>query len=114
MINNVKEKTIPGGFIIYEWAFEAEEGGKPYYFSISLFSSQMADLLRAVGAQEVTKNKFLWDSDNVIGCTVEFNIVHAADKKGTIREQLSDIKMLTGVPTKQESQDIAWGPEVIG
>ena len=101
MINNVKEKEIPGGYIVYEWSFEAEEGGKAKYFSLSMFSSQMSDLLRALGAQEVSKNRFEWDSEQIIGNTIEFNIVHVADKKGVIREQMSDIKMLSS-PSKQE------------
>lgn len=113
MITNVKEKEIPGGYIVYEWAFECEEGDKAKYFSMSMFSSQMSDLLRVLGATEVTKNRFEWSSEDVIGNTIEFNIVHAADKKGVIREQMSDIKMLSA-PSKQEKQEIAWGEDNIG
>lgn len=112
MINNVKEKTIKE-FIIYEWSFEAEVSGKAFYFGLSLFSSQMGDLLRALGCQEVTKNKFEWDSEQVIGNTIEFNICHVADKKGIIRETLSDIKLLSA-PTKSEKEDIAWGDDHVG
>jgi hypothetical protein len=108
MINNVKEKEIPGGYIVYEWSFEAEEGDKAKHFSLSMFSSQMAELLRVLGAVEVSKNKFNWESDDVIGNTLEFNIVHVADKKGVLREQMSDIKLLTLAPVKQ---DIAWGED---
>lgn len=113
MITNVKEKEIPGGYIVYEWAFETEEDGKSKYFSLSMFSSQMSDLLRILGATEVTKNRFEWDSDQFIGNTIEFNIVHVADKKGVVREQMSDIKLLTA-PSKQEKQDIAWGDDHTG
>lgn len=113
MINNVKEKEIPGGYIIYEWAFESEEDGKAKYFSMSMFSSQMADLLRALGYSEVSKNRFEWDSEQCIGLTIEFNIVHVADKKSVIREQMSDIKLLSEVP-KKESTEIVWGEDNIG
>lgn len=112
MINNVKEKNIKE-FIIYEWSFEAEVNGKAYYFSLSMFSSQMGDLLRALGCQEVTKNKFEWDSDQVIGNTIEFNICHVSDKKGVVREQMSDIKLLTS-PVKEKKEEIAWGDDNIG
>lgn len=108
MINNVKEKDIPGGYTVYEWSFEIEEGSKSKYFSISMFSSQMADLLRALNCQEVTKNKFEWDDEQVIGNTVEFNICHVADKKGTIREQMSDIKLLTQSPIPIKKEEIVW------
>lgn len=108
MIGNVKEKEIPGGFIVYEWAFEAEEGGKAKYFSLSMFSSQMADLLRALGCQEVTKNRFEWESEQVIGHTIEFNICHVADKKGVVREQMSDIKLLSDKPVAKKDEEIVW------
>lgn len=108
MINNVKEKEIPGGYIVYEWSFEIEGGGKAKYFSISMFSSQMADLLRALGCAETSKNKFEWDDEAVIGNTIEFNIVHVADKKGVIREQLSDIKMLSQAPVNPKNEEIVW------
>jgi hypothetical protein len=106
MINNVKEKDIPGGYIIYEWSFESLVNDKTFHFSISLFSSQMADLLRALGATETTKNKFEWEDSMAIGQTIEFNVCHSADKKGTIREQLSDIKLLSPGPAKKD--EIVW------
>lgn len=112
MINNVKEKNIKE-FILYEWSFESEVDNKSYYFGITLFSSQMSEILRALNCQEISNNKFEWDSEQVIGNTIEFNICHIADKKGVIREQLSDIKLLT-VPTKSEKQDIAWGDDKVG
>lgn len=97
MINNVKEKTVKE-YTMYEWSFEALVNEKPYYFGITLFSSQMADLLRALGCKEISKNKFEWDSDEIIGQTLSFNIVHVEDKKGVIREQMSDIKLLSNIP----------------
>lgn len=112
MINNVKEKTIKE-YILYDWSFECQEGENPYYFGLTMFSSQMADLLRALGCSETTKNKFEWEDEQVIGNTIEFNICHVADKKGVIREQMSDIKLLTA-PIKQEKQDIAWGDDKVG
>lgn len=109
MINNVKQKTVKE-FIIYDWSFEAEVEGKPFYFGLSMFSSQMGDLLRALGCKEEPKNKFTWKSEDVIGNTIEFNICHVADKKGVIREQLSDIKLLTA-PTSQAKHDVVWGTD---
>lgn len=113
MINNVKEKTVKE-FILYEWSFEAEVDGKPYYFGLTMFSSQMGDLLRALGCTETTKNKFEWDSEQVIGNTIEFNICHIADKKGVLREQMSDIKLLTKAPQPNKSEEIAWGDDKVG
>lgn len=112
MINNVKEKTVKE-FILYDWSFEAELDGKAYYFGLSMFSSQMGDLLKTLGCLEISKNKYEWDSEQVIGNTIEFNICHVADKKGIIREQMSDIKLLSA-PLKQEKQDIAWGDDHVG
>ncbi len=94
MINKIVKKEIKE-FIIYEWHFEALVNEKPFYFKIGLFSSQCADILRALGAEEVSKGKFNWKDEDQIGKTLSFNLTHQADKKGVIREQLSDIKLLT-------------------
>lgn len=107
MINNVKEKTVKE-FILYDWSFEANVDGKAFYFGLTMFSSQMGDLLRALGCTETTKNKFDWDDEKVIGNTIEFNICHAADKKGVIREQMSDIKLLTQAPPVDKKEEIIW------
>lgn len=108
MIRKVKKKTVKE-FILYDWSFESEVNGDPFYFGISLFSSQMADLLRACGAEEIAPNKFKWDDEEVCGLTLNFNLVHMADKKGTLREQLSDIKLLTEVPKKQPTiEQVQW------
>lgn len=100
-------KKEPKGFVIYEWKFESLKDDKPFYFGISLFSSQMTELLRALGAEEVSTNRFKWDDEKVVGNTLSFNIVHVADKKRVIREQLSDIKLLKSSPKKEE-EPIQW------
>lgn len=104
MINNVKEKEIKE-FILYDWSFETEVDGKAYYFGLTFFSSQMAELLRALNCKEVTKNKFEWEDEEVIGNTLEFNICHVPDKKGVVREQMSDIKLLTKSEPKTKTQE---------
>lgn len=112
MITAVVKKE-PKGFLMYEWKFETLKNDKLFYFSITLFASQMSELLKALGAEEVTPNRFKWDDEKVIGNTISFNLVHVADKKGVIREQLSDIKLLTQKST-QEKTDIAWGDDKVG
>lgn len=106
MINKVVRKEIKE-FIIYEWSFEALVEGKPFYFKIGLFQSQMAELLRALGAIETAPGRFDWDDEEVIGHTLSFNLVHFTDKKGVIREQLSDIKLMTSVP-KADPKEVQW------
>lgn len=108
MINSVKEKKVRE-YTMYEWSFEAFVDGKPFYFGITLFSSQMGDLLRALKAEEVTTNRFKWTSEGVIGHTLEFTLVHVADKKGVLREQLSDIQLLSAQQAEVKTPaDIAW------
>jgi hypothetical protein len=94
MITKIVRKEIKE-FIIYEWHFEALVNEKPFYFKIGMFSSQMADLLRALGCNEVSKGKFDWDDEEQVGKTLSFNLTHVADKKGILRETLSDIKLMT-------------------
>lgn len=76
------------GFILYEWHFMAPDLTE---IEITLFSSQMADLLRALKAEEPTSGKFIWDRDEVVGNHVSLNIVHAPDKKGIIRATITDV-----------------------
>ena len=109
-IEKVVRKEIKE-FIIYEWHFEALVNDKPFYFKIGLFSSQCADILRALGAEEISKGKFKWDNESVVGNTLSFNLTHQADKKGVLRETLSDIKMLTPSSNPNGVKDpsnIAW------
>lgn len=101
----------PKGFVIYEWSFEALVNDNPFYFKIGMFPSQMGDLLRCLGAIETSPNKFDWDDDDYIGITVSFNLLHVADKKGVIRETLSDIKMLSPRNTSSVTDpgQVQWG-----
>lgn len=109
MITHVTKKE-PKGFIMYEWKFEALKNDKPFYFNITLFSSQMTELLRALGAEEVSNNRFKWDDEAVIGKTISFNLAHIADKKGVLRETMSDIKLLTtnNPGNVTDPKNIAW------
>lgn len=109
-IQSIKRKEIKE-FIIYEWSFESLVNDKPFYFKIGMFSSQMGELLRALGANEVSPNKFDWDDEDYIGVTVSFNLIHVADKKGTIRETLSDIKMLSSRDKNKvnDPSQVQWG-----
>lgn len=102
----IKKDGIPR-FVLYEWEFSAVLKGEGLILKISLFSSQMADLLRALGAVEASPNKFDWDDEEVVGKSISFNLVHVADKNGVMREQLSDIKALGTVSQKQKEDD-AW------
>lgn len=92
------------GFILYEWQFKAIVDGKDFNFKIGLFASQCADILRAIGAKEVSKNKFKWNTDDVENTVLSFNLAHAEDKKGIIREVLSDIKLVGSL----KKDEVAW------
>lgn len=96
MISKIVRKDIKG-FTIYEWSFETLVNDKEFTFKLGFFTSQMADLLRVLGGKEVLPGKFDWDDEDMVGQHLSFNVVHVADKKGVIREQLSDIKLVTGV-----------------
>lgn len=106
MITKVDRKEIKGGYIIYEWNFEALVNEKTFYFKIGMFASQMDELLRAIGAKEIAQNDWEWDREAIQGLSLSFNVVYVADKKGTIREQLADIKLLSEIPKKKD--EIVW------
>lgn len=88
----VEKKNVQDKFTIYEWTFVSDLSGQPFEFTVGLFSSQMRDLLLALGGEEIAPNKIDWDDELVIGKKVNFLIVHEADKKGKLREVLVDVK----------------------
>lgn len=94
MVNRVDRKEIKGGLMIYEWHFDTFMNDKPFSFKLGMFSSQMNELLRALETVEVSKNEFEWDRDEVKGTTLSFNLCHVEDKKGVLRETISDIKLV--------------------
>lgn len=101
----------PKGFVIYEWAFEALVNEKSFYFKLGMFPSQMEELLKALGATESSPHKFDWESDDYIGITLSFNLCHQADKKGVIREVISDVKMLSPRDRNKitDPSQVQWG-----
>lgn len=73
-------------------------------FNIFMFKSQMAEILRAVDAKEVSPEVFEWEMNDVKGKRIECQLVHVEikDKK---REQLIEIKK---VEKQAESGEVAW------
>lgn len=107
----VKKKKIKEIYTIYDFCFSTVMDGENYGFTISLFPSQMSELLSALGAKELGRGKYEWDMEGVIGTNLSFTVAHQEDKKGTVRAVLADIKIATtsnnpdGV---KKVSDIAW------
>ena len=95
MITKILKKEIKPSVVIYEWHFEALVDEKQFNFKIGMFSSQMADLLHVLGAEEVSNGKFKWNDDEQLGKNLSFNVVHFPDKNGKLRATLTDIKLLS-------------------
>ena len=91
----VKKKKIKEIYTIYDFGFSTVVDGENYGFTISLFPSQMSELLVALGAKELGRNKYEWDMEVVIGTNLSFTVAHQEDKKGTVRAVLADIKSAT-------------------
>lgn len=95
MLETVKKKKIKEVYTIYDFGFSTVLDGENYGFVISFFPSQMNELLVALGAKEVGKNKYEWDMEAVVGTNLSFIIAHQEDKKGNVRAVMTDIKPAT-------------------
>lgn len=105
-IEKVVKKMIKEIYTAYEWSFSTVQDGEAITFKVLLFPSSMGELLTALGSKEVGRNKYEWDDEAVIGENIEFVLSHKADKSGTLRAVLSDVKKVTaGV---KNPNDIAW------
>lgn len=96
-IESVRKKLIKELYTAYEWGFSTvdPDSKENVTFKILLFSSGMGELLTALGAKEIGKNKYEWDDEAVVGEKLSFVLSHKADKSGTLRVVLSDIKKVT-------------------
>lgn len=108
-VEKVKKKIIKEVYHLYEWSFSTVVGEEIKTFTIGLFSSGMGDLLRAMGCNEVKKNEFDWDTDEVVGNNVAFTLSYMPDKSGKDRPVLSDVKKAgpKPVPTPK-ANTVAW------
>ena len=101
-------KQYPG----YEWTFDirhCDVACDDNNFRIFMFKSQMAELLRALDAVEVTKEVFEWDPAEVIGKLIACHNVHT-DINGKMRDTLIEIKKHTDVvpQAKKTAEQVAW------
>lgn len=88
---------VPG---MYEWELSAEDGED---YEVSLFGNEMGDLLRLLGCNETSKNKFQWDTVSVEGRSFKATAFQLADKKKpeVMRQKLNEFKADakdTGIP----------------
>lgn len=89
-------EKVPG---LYEWQLETE--GNSY--QQNMFANEMGDLLRLLGCNEVSKNKFQWDTVMVEGRSFKATVSHVPDKKdpSIIRQKMTNFKVAevdTGIP----------------
>lgn len=108
MIETCKKKKIKEVYTIYEFGFSTVLDGDNYGFVLSLFPSQMDELLKAIGAKEIGKSKYEWDMEECIGTNLSFNITHSPDKKGELRAVISDVKLATPSDKPKSPNNIAW------
>lgn len=107
-VETCKKKKIKEVYTIYEFGFSTVLNGENYGFVIGLFPSQMDELLKALGAKEVGKNQWEWDTEEVVGMNLSFIISHKADNKGETRAVISDVKSVTVGGQKKTGEEIAW------
>lgn len=100
-------KQFPG----YEWTFTVRQCDVELdnnNLKMFMFKSQMGDILRAVGAKELSPGDFEWDMNAVKGKLIKCYLTHQ-DVKGQLRESLIEIKIHPeNVPVKTQASEKAW------
>lgn len=87
-IDSVEGKPL-GGAYGYVWKFKAD--GKTYEHVI--FPNEMGPLLTVLGFKAID-SVFQWDTDKVQGKQFSALVSHVPDKKGVVRQKMSDFKSL--------------------
>lgn len=85
---------------LYEWEVSTLDGNE---YQHNMFANEMGDLLRLLGCNETSKNKFSWDTVLVEGRSFKATISHVPDKKDSsiIRQKMTGFKTAetdTGTP----------------
>lgn len=81
VISKVPEKIrTTTGKIAYKFHFESIIDGNITRYEERFLPWMCADLLRAIGANEVSPGKFEWEKEQAVGKEIEGDIVYEADR----------------------------------
>lgn len=85
---------------LYEWQLTADDGND---YQQNLFANEMGGLLRVLGCNETSKNKFSWDTVLVEKRKFLATVSHVPDKKNPdiIRQKMTNFRSSpndSGVP----------------
>jgi hypothetical protein len=105
--DNYPDRDIPDGTYIFKVASVAKRYGgsnkdRPFYSwkleyegvkgDQVLMPNKMGDLLRVLKCTETKPGSFDWDTDLVVNQEFEATVFHQTDKKGVLRQEMSDFK----------------------
>lgn len=78
-------------------------------FNMFMFKSQMAEILRAIDAKEVSDGIFEWELNDAEGKMIECHMAHV-DINGKLRDQLIEVKSFKeNIHEKTvNADDVAW------
>ena len=109
-LESLKQKTITvkssgKTFQIEEFKFHVEHCSVDYIdetLTVGMFKSQAGDLLRSLGADEVSPGQFVIDDDKIVGKNIECELVHM-EVNGKLKETLIEIK-----PFVRDAPKVEW------
>lgn len=111
----LKSKKDDESVKFYVWSFDtlqADNESIENELQFLFFSSQMGELLAALGGVEITPGKYDWDDEEVIGKCVRAKIVHEIIK-GNTKHTIKEIEAYTEEETKPEAtEERAWDDEI--
>lgn len=107
----LKSKKDDESVKFYVWSFDtlqADNAEIENELQFLFFSSQMGELLEALGYAETSPGKYDWDDEEVVGKTVKANIVHEIFK-GQTKHTIKNIEAYEEeLPAKEETEVKAW------
>lgn len=84
-------KHIKGENKMFFWTLAYKDGEGTQL----LLPNMMGELLRVLGCTETKKNEFDWDTDIVQGQCFDATVSHGVDKKGVMRQNMSEFAKST-------------------
>lgn len=91
-VEQIPEKKISdGGKALYIFRFVTTFDGQLKKYKETFAAWKCGELLKALGAKELEKDKWEWDREAVVGRIVEADIAHEPDKKGKLWPRMKNI-----------------------
>lgn len=85
-IISIEKFFTPSEFWSFSLKYSSGEGVQTF------FANMLGPVLRVLGCEETTPNRFMWDSDLQVNKYFKATVSHAPDKKGILRQHMNSFE----------------------